>query len=668
MKNKVWSVLLLSLILSSVSAETRTTEYDWLTLGKKSGELKVSYHTDGKQTTTFKFNDRGRGPNISEEIHLDASGQLLSFKAIGKSYMGVQVNESFTLSEQKAKWHSTNEQGETIVNTPVAYVNVEGSPESLAVLLRAVLNQADQTMALLPSGTASVQELLSTTVKNNEQEKKVKLMALSGLSLTPNYVWLDEHNQLFAVTYGWMGMTPVGWNIVLEDLQKLQDEADKSFHLKQAKSLTESLADTVLIKNVNVLDVKQGKLLSDQAVLIEAGVIKAVGLNTSDLKATQIIDGHGKTLMPGLWDMHTHIRLSNGLLQIAAGVTSARDLGNNHDDLVQTIKAFDNGEVIGPHVYKAGFIDQKSPFASPTGKLAETLEQALEYVDWYAERGYPQIKIYSSITPDWVKSIAERTHQHGMKLSGHIPSFMTTEQAVKDGYDEIQHINMLFLNFLAGKDDDTRTPVRFTLVGEKAGSLDLNSKKVKDFIELLKDQEIVVDPTVTIFHSMFMNKPGEIDPNFAMIADHLPTNIRRSFLGSTLEISEQQIPNYRRSAQALLKMVKMLHDAGIQLVAGTDAISGFTLHRELELYVEAGLSNADVLRIATIEAAKVAGQADQTGSVEVGKKADLVLVDGNPLENISAVRKAVWTIKGEKKYSSAKLYRSIGIKPFTDIE
>ncbi len=184
----------------------------------------------------------------------------------------------------------------------------------------------------------------------------------------------------------------------------------------------------------------------------------------------------------------------------------------------------------------------------------------------------------------------------------------------------------------------------------------------------MKDKGTVVDPTVTIFHSMFLNKTGEIDPGYAMIADHLPTNVGRGFLGSTLQITEEQAPNYQRSAQALLQMIKKLHDAGIQLVAGTDAIAGFTLHRELELYVEAGISNADVLKIATLDSAKVAGQDKKTGSIEVGKVADLVLIEGNPLEDISAIRKVIWTIKGDQKYNAANLYQSIGIKPFTAAE
>ena len=331
---------------------------------------------------------------------------------------------------------------------------------------------------------------------------------------------------------------------------------------------------------------------------------------------------------------------------------------------MQVTELFAKGKAIGPTVYRAGFIDKKSPYSAPTGKLAETLQDALDFVDWYAERGYQQIKIYSSIDPKWVKAIAERVHHHNMKLSGHIPSFMTTEQAVLDGFDEIQHINMLFLNFLADKKSDTRTPLRFTLVGEKAGGLDLDSKEVNEFVALLKKRDVIIDSTATIFEGMFLNKAGEIDPSYLAIADNMPADVRRGFLAGDLDINEDNEKAYAKSADATLRLIKKLFDAGIRLVPGTDAIAGFTLHRELELYVKAGIPNAEVLKIATVNSARIAGQTN-VGSIEIGQTADLILLEGNPLENISDIRKVSLVMKGERLYRPAKLYRSIGIKPFT---
>jgi hypothetical protein len=321
--------------------------------------------------------------------------------------------------------------------------------------------------------------------------------------------------------------------------------------------------------------------------------------------------------------------------------------------------------VIGPHTTAAGFIDRKSPYSAPTSSLAESLEDALNMVRAYAGQGYPQIKIYSSIEPAWVKPLATEIHSSGMRLSGHIPSYMTAQQAVLDGFDEIQHINMLFLNFLAGPEDDTRTPLRFSLVADKAGDMNLGSSDVTDFIALLKEKGVVVDPTVTVFDSMFRHRSGELDPSYAMIADHMPPSIRRGMLAGEMDINDANAVRFSRSADALLEMIGKLHRAGVPLVAGTDAMPGFTLHRELELYQRAGISNADILKIATLESAKLSGKAAVSGSISVGKQADFVLLAANPLENISAVRQTVAVFKGDRWYDTARLYEAVGIKPFT---
>lgn len=659
--------IILPLILFFLSIDSKASKnitYDWLTLGEKSGEQIVSYENDKQLSIKFSFNDRGRGPDTIEKITLNDNGQMIKYSVTGNSYMGATVDEFFRLEGNIAKWRSDGVDGSKTVTQPFAYVAANGTPQTMAIMAKYLIKKADKKTNLLPSGQASIEQILTTTVTHKNQKKDIKLMAIIGLGMTPSYIWLEQDNTLFGVAYGWMGMTPQGWGEVLSQLQSLQDEAQQKYHQKLATKLTTKLAPSALIKNINFIDVINGKFRENTQVLIENGTIKAIGKDIAQDSAQQIIDGKGKTLMPGLWDMHAHVSLADGLLNIAAGITSVRDLANNHDELMQTIESYEQGKTIGPHVYKAGFIDKKSPYSAPTGKLAETLDDALTFVDWYAKRGYPQIKIYSSIAPEWVKPIAQRIHEHGMRLSGHIPSFMTTEQAVKDGYDEIQHINMVFLNFLAGPDDDTRTPLRFSLVGDKAGSLDLNSKDVTDFLKLLKEKNIVIDPTVTIFHTMFLNKLGELDPSYAMIAEHMPTSIKRSFLASTMDINEDNEKNYRESAQALLNMIKKLHDTGIQLVAGSDALVGFTIHRELELYHQAGISTKDIIKIATIDSAKVAGQASKTGSIEVGKDADLILIDGNPLDDISDIRKVIWTIKDHKLYHAPSLHQSVGIKPF----
>jgi imidazolonepropionase-like amidohydrolase len=418
----------------------------------------------------------------------------------------------------------------------------------------------------------------------------------------------------------------------------------------------------VLFENVGVVDVAAGELLAGRQVLVRDGRITEVSAGPVEAEDALRIDGRGKTLMPGLWDMHGHFALEEGLLNIAGGVTSVRDLGSTHERMVELQQKFDSGAVIGPTTYAAAMIDGLSQYTSRNP--AASLDEALALVDRFAQQGYIQIKLYSSIDPEWVPAIRERTRQHGMRLSGHVPAFMSAEQAVRAGYDEIQHINMVFLNFLAGDREDTRQQLRFNLYGSEGGKLDLDSPEVEAFIALLKENGTVVDPTAAIFDDMLLHLPGQPQLIYAAIADHLPLAVRRKLYIPSFEIGEERIADWANTAVRQAEMIKKLHDHGIQLVAGSDAMAAFTMHRELELYAQAGIPNADVLRIATLDSARIVGVADQTGSIEPGKAADLLLLDCSPLEDISAVRRGVLVMKGDTLYRPDELYRAVGVKPF----
>jgi imidazolonepropionase-like amidohydrolase len=331
--------------------------------------------------------------------------------------------------------------------------------------------------------------------------------------------------------------------------------------------------------------------------------------------------------------------------------------------LLATRRKFADGTSIGPRVLMAALIDGRGPFTGPTKNLVDTEEEARAVVEQAAKLGYAQIKIYSSIKPELVPKIVELAHSRGLRVSGHVPAFMNAEQFVRAGVDEIQHTNFLFLNFLFDTVKDTRTPVRFTAVAEHAAELDLQSPPVKSFVQLLQARKIVVDPTVSIFEGMFTGRPGTVSPDFAVIADRLPPQVRRGLLSGGLPVPEGKDQRFRDSFQALLRMVKTLYDAGVPIVAGTDSFAGFALHRELELYVAAGIPAPQVLQIATLGAARVMKRDAELGSIAPGKLADLVLIDGDPTTRISDIRRVTTVVKDGTVYQAAALYQAIGVRP-----
>ncbi|HET6564007.1 MAG TPA: amidohydrolase family protein, partial [Xanthomonadales bacterium] len=603
---------------------------------------------------------------LRERSQVDENGLLVELEITGHAYMGAPVNERFNADGNAVTWSSTLESGQA--ESGAYYWPSDGTPVQAALLARALLQSESGSLPLYPAGEASIRKVTEHAI-NGDPAQLAVLYAITGLGFTPEYVWLDAANELLALTYGWMGLAPGGQAGILPELQALQDKAEADRSRRLAKELAKPLPDKWLLRNVNVVDVETATTERGRMVAVENGHISGIWLDSDvvaefELKDFEVLDGKDGYLIPGLWDMHTHLSLEDGLLQIAAGVTTVRDLANDEQRLNDVRAAFDSGSAIGPHSYRAGFIDKKSPYSAPTGKLAESLDDALAMIEEYAAGGYPQIKIYSSIEPAWVAPMARAIHADGMRLSGHIPSGMTAEQAVKDGFDEIQHINMLFLNFLAGPEDDTRTPVRFRLVAEKGGDLDLDSAEVVAFVQLLADRGIEVDPTVTIFDSMFRHRSGEIDPSYAKVADHLPVAVRRGMLAGEMDITDENAARYAQSAQALLNMILRLYQAGVPLVAGTDALAGFTLHRELELYQQAGLPAEAVLRIATLGSAKVVGADETTGSISIGKSADMVLLRDDPLQEISAVRQPMMVFKQKYQYDPNALYQAIGVKPF----
>jgi len=283
-------------------------------------------------------------------------------------------------------------------------------------------------------------------------------------------------------------------------------------------------------------------------------------------------------------------------------------------------------------------------------------------VDRYAAMGYVQIKLYSSLDPKLVPAIARRAHEKGLRLSGHIPNGMTAEEAVRAGYDEIQHVNFLVLNFL-DRGIDTRSTGRFTEVGQHAAELDLKSDRVKDFIALLKERGTVSDPTLATFEALYMAPANAVGPTYAGVVDRFPPQVRRGFVGGGLTAPPGQEQRYRDSFRAMENLVLALHKAGVTIVAGTDALCGFALHRELELYVDAGLSPVDALRAATLVPARVMKRDRDLGTVAPGKLADLILIDGDPTARIADVRRVVLTVKDGVVYDPAALYRALEVQP-----
>jgi hypothetical protein len=665
---KILTILAALAFATAAGADT-TLDYNVLHAGKKSGAQKTVIRDDGKLHVSYSYRDNGRGPDIEEDIALSPDGTFRSYRQTGKTTFGAILDERFSISGRRASWQSPAERGSQTLTAPAVYLPSYGSPETSAVIVRAT-QKAGGRLAALPGGELRSEKLATARVGPAGKEREVALYAIRGAALQPDYVWLESGADmpLFAnINVGGSHMVVAGFEVVTPELERLQQQAETKYLEDLAAKHTQALPQPILIKNVRIFDAKSKALGEPADVYVNDGRIAAIYPAGSPARdPATVIDGAGRALLPGLFDMHTHEDAWNAILQVAGGVTSSRDMGNDNAYLARLKSDIAAGRTIGPHIEPAGYIEGESPFSSRGGFVVASVAEAENAVDWYAERGFRQVKLYNSIKPEWARPIAAYAHSRGLRVSGHVPAFSRSERVVRDGYDELQHINQLMLNFISDPDTDSRTIVRFNLVGERSRNLDLDSKAVKEFIALLAERQTVVDATMATFEGTWNQKPGDLDPSLAAVADHVPFATQRAWRNNSTDVSGGKLEIYRASWQRMLQFVGRLHAAGVPLVAGTDSLAGFMLHRELELYVQAGVPAGEAIRIATENGARYAGVLGDRGTIERGKRADLILVDGNPTKNISDIRRISYVLKDGTGYAPAQIYEAFGIRRFAD--
>ncbi len=667
MKTLIQGLSALLLIVGSVQAAERIERSVLVLAGANAGFQEARYGDDGQLAVHFEFNDRGRGPKLDAAYRLDAQGVPAAIDLKGVDYLKAPVAETYQRTDSSAAWKNASEDDKLALSGPAFFLGLSGVPEDSVLLARALLAAPDHKLSLIPAGEASIRKLASIEVKGKENSRKVDLYAINGLDLLPAYLWLDQEQRFFASWSAWSTLIREGYEDAATAVGDRQQQEEKRLAEVRAGELTRKLTSPLLIRNVRVFDPPSGEVIDDRAVLIDDGRIVSIGsADVSSLDGVEELDGAGRFLMPGLWDMHVHYQGgSDGLLELASGVTTVRDMANQLDSLEGLIDGIESGKDIGPRIIRAGIIDGKGPFAGPTKVLVDTEQEALDAVSMYKQSGHVQIKIYSSIKPELMPIIAKAAHEQGMRVSGHVPAFMTARQFVENGADEIQHINMLFLNFMFDKVQDTRTPARFTAVAEHGAALDLGSAPVREFIQLLKQKHIVIDPTVGTFEDMFLSRPGVPSPGFSAIVERFPSNWQRQMKSGSggLEMKPGQQALFRDAYQNMVNMVGVLYRSGIHIVAGTDNLAGMTLPRELELYVEAGIPPMDVLRIATSGSAQVMKREDDYGRIAPGYVSDLILVDGDPTINMADIRNVRTTIRGDRLYDADALFKAVSIKP-----
>jgi imidazolonepropionase-like amidohydrolase len=636
-----WAILiLLAGGLRAADEQGKLTLYfQQLPVGEETWRTTTEIDGSRVMTSTFDYTERGSHIPLTATLRMKPDLTPLQFEAKGKSYRPFSVDASVQVNQDE-KTATVREADRTRqVTLPARWFAVNGyAPFSVQMMLLRYWATHGKPARLpqLPAEVDGTETVIEITGQDKIDSAVLTRYSLGNIIWGRETVWLNEAGEI-AAAVSYAGGLP------LEGVQPQYQSAFPQLvrsavadRMKELSALNKAIqpraAREFAIVGATLVDGTGAAPIRDAAVLVRDGRIVAAGPRSRVTvpKGMAAIDGSGSTLLPGLWEMHAHFaQVEWGPAYLAAGVTTARDCGAEFEFITAVRDLINSGSGLGPHLLLAGLVD-----GSGTGTFgvnwADTPAQGRAQVSRYKAAGFVQMKIYTRIKPDVLRAITDEAHKQGMAVTGHIPQGMTARQAVEAGMDQINHFGGVY--------DEFR----------------------REGVQFLRDHRTVVDPTFA--WGELLSRPMNVDiasfePGFAK-APYTLTSV----IGTAGTAPTNAPPGNRQADQ--YAALRALYAAGIPIVAGTDkAVPGHSLHRELELYVQAGLTPMQVIQLATSGAARVMGMDEEVGTVTAGKRADLILVQGNPLERFSDLRTVTRVVAKGKMYDTADLWKSVGFRP-----
>lgn len=655
-------------VAAQVSAQTKSERYLVFVADTRAGHIHVET-VAGQSIVTSEVKVNGRGPSTRETIRLDRRGLPLAWTVTGNTAVGAKIEDRFSILDGIATWTEGAGKGTTKLSEPSLYVAGNTSDWAYGIYVRALLHDADRQLPALPGGTLRLEKIAEDEFATAASPRPLRATAyaVGGVTQHPAYVIMDDDGGLIARVSDSTVTVREGLEAHAPKLLRLAQTWAAERLSKIARIVGHRYGSRVRIRNARVFDAKSGRLTAPRSVVVEGNAIIAVEASNKAAAAGEItIDARGASLLPGMYEMHTHVEANAGLVTLMAGVTTVRDMANNNRSLVEVARRIEAGELGGPRIIRVGMIEGKSPFSTAGGILASNEAEAVGAVRTYAADGVKQIKIYQSVDPKWVPTMIREADRFGLRVGGHIPAFTTPDAMVQAGYDEISHLNQLVFGWISGPGDDTRTLFRLTGL-KRLINLDLNSAPVQRTISLIAQHKVAIDATPTVLEQLHLRRNGQIPPGAADYIDHMPIAMRRSMMRAFADVSAPGDDEaYRIAFDKQVELGRLLHRRGVLILPGTDVGGPFAYQRALELMKRFGMTPSQILRRATLEMAQYTGQSARLGSIQPGKLADFFLVEGDPTRDLQALKSISMVVKDGVFYYPAQVYPHFGIKPFAN--
>jgi imidazolonepropionase-like amidohydrolase len=613
----------------------------------------------------FKFTDRSTPVLLKAAFSSANDWTPRSFEIKGKNSRETDIDEAVEVQSEKIRLRDRDKWTETA--KPPQFFTIAGyAPTTMQMLMVRYWapHGSPPQLATLPRGQVKIEPRGSDTVSIDGKEQKFDRFTIEGLIWGRETLWFDANRNLVAAVttdaeFDHFEAIREGYESGLGTFVGLAGSDGMAALAEISKGISGSRAEKIALVGGTLIDGTGRDPVPDSVVVIEKGRILDAGPK-SRVKipsGAQKVDARGKTILPGLWDMHAHFeQVEWGPIYLAAGATTVRDCGNEFEFITAVRDAVASGHGLGPRLLLAGIVDGTGPSAIGVERV-DTPEQAKMWTDKYHDAGFQQMKIYSSVQLEEVKDVADEAHRLGMTVTGHVPIGLNAYQTIEVGQDQINHIPYILDIMLPALPADASRPDHATA----EANLDLNSPAARKAIAFLVQHGTVVDPTLALFEffSASTAKPAaSIEPGVLKVAPEL-----QGILADVGPPSPQAEISEKVFAKELA-VVGALHKAGVPIVAGTDqTVPGHSLHREIELYVQAGFTPMEAIQAATIVPARVMGLDKELGTVEPGKRADVIILDGNPLESIRNIRKVEFVITNGTMYNCAELWRSVGFQP-----